>query len=414
MPNSGLNYTRFPGGGDKQWNSKPAWKLPGWAEPVIVVTVLLTGMFMTRRRNYSILNRHSSKGGLLDSLDSNDSSEGLLQYDSDGEHDQDGILSTSKNPAKNRNCCGASIRLPNTSRFKNNIHSRILQKFPFLIEMFYWVINYAFYRFTSIASQSIFAKTGIWGVAQDHGLAVLEAEEFGFLSFLFPIRELNVQKWFMNGHQDALTVLNKAYALIHIPGTVGFLCWYYYVAPNFNTFSIVRRTMTLTNFMAFITFIFYPCMPPRLLPPEYGFLDTVRHDDAQSVWMSGKYVNTLAAMPSMHFGYSFCIGMTMIYHSGVFRRTLEAGEARKGTFWKVFYLAVGLGYPAFLLTTIVATANHYFMDALVATCFVSIAFYCNKVFYVFIPLEDMLLFIIRAEKPVPTTGDRFHERGGRI
>jgi hypothetical protein len=172
--------------------------------------------------------------------------------------------------------------------------------------------------------------------------------------------------------------------------------------------------MTLTNFCAFITFILYPCMPPRLLPREYGFLDTVRHDDAESVWMSGKYVNTLAAMPSMHFGYAFCIGSTLIYHSGIFRRTLEPGEVRKGPFWKLFYFAFGIAYPAFILTVIVATANHYWMDALVATCFVLISFSCNKIFYVFIPLEDLLLYVIRADKPIPTTGDRFHERGGRI
>ena len=172
--------------------------------------------------------------------------------------------------------------------------------------------------------------------------------------------------------------------------------------------------MTLTNFCAFITFIFYPCMPPRLLPKEYGFLDTVRHDDAQSVWMGGKFVNQLAAMPSMHFGYSFIIGMTMVYHSGIFRRSLEAGESRKNTFWKIFYVVLGIGYPTFILTVIVATANHYFMDALVATFFVLFSFACNKIFYVFIPLEDLLLYVIRADKPVPTTGQRFHERGGNI
>jgi hypothetical protein len=87
--------------------------------------------------------------------------------------------------------------------------------------MFYWIINYAFYRFTSIASQAIFAKTGIWTVAQAHGISVLQGEESGPLSFLFPIREREVQQWFMHGHQTALTTLNKAYALIHIPGTVG-------------------------------------------------------------------------------------------------------------------------------------------------------------------------------------------------
>lgn len=117
------------------------------------------------------------------------------------------------------------VQTPNTSRFKNTIQSRILQRFPFLIEMFYWVINYAFYRMTSITSQRIFAKTGIWNVAQAHGIAVLETEQEGWLSFLFPIQERTVQYWFMHGHQDALTVLNKAYALIHIPGTVGQVAW---------------------------------------------------------------------------------------------------------------------------------------------------------------------------------------------
>ncbi|KAF2019254.1 hypothetical protein BU24DRAFT_115524 [Aaosphaeria arxii CBS 175.79] len=394
---------------EPEWNSSPAWRLPGWVEPLMVVSILLFAMFITRRRDFSIRSGPTERpGGLLD----NDSTDRLLSSDSDSTGEFE--ATTTKYPTKTRSCCCMKVETPNTSRFKNNFHSRILQKFPFLIEMFYWVINYAFYRFTAVASNKLFAGSGIWNVAQANGIAVLETEEFSFWSFLFPIREQKVQQWFMHGHQDFLSVLNRAYALIHIPGTVGFICWYYYVAPSFDTFSIARRTMTLTNFCAFMTFIVYPCMPPRLLPKEYGFLDTVRHDDAQSVWMSGKFVNQLAAMPSMHFGYSFCIGVTMIYHSGLFRRTLEPGEARKSAFWKIFYLVVGVGYPAFILTTIVATANHYFMDAMMATLFVFFAFFCNKVFYVFIPLEDLLLYVIRADKPTPTTGQRFQERGGRI
>ncbi|KAF1948457.1 hypothetical protein CC80DRAFT_498116 [Byssothecium circinans] len=396
---------------DEQWNSKPAWKLPGWVEPLVVASILFGFMYLTRRQNYRIFG--ASRDSYLDRPDSNGSSDNLLAPSSDEDSEYESV-STTKDPPKLRRCCCCVLALPNTSRFRNHFHSRILQKFPFLIEMFYWIINYAFYRMTSILSQKLFAETGIWGVAQDHGIAVLEAEEYGWLSFLFPIREREVQQWFMHGHQNALSTLNRAYALIHIPGTVGFICWYYYVAPSFDTFATVRRTITLTNFCAFMTFIVYPCMPPRLLPKEYGFLDTVRHDDAQSVWMSGKYVNSLAAMPSMHFGYSFTIGATLIYHSGIFRRTLEQGESRKNMFWKLFYLIVGIGYPAFILTTIVATANHYYMDALVAMGFVLFSFLCNKVFYVFIPLEDLLLYVIRAEKPIPTTGRRYHEQGGRI
>ncbi|KAF1830737.1 hypothetical protein BDW02DRAFT_88746 [Decorospora gaudefroyi] len=383
-----------------------------WLREQMVASILFFAMYITRKRDYDIFGRSSPQRGYLDHSPSR-STDNLLQFNSDGKYDE---IATTKNPKlpKVRSIGGWKVTTPNTSGFRDHLHSRILQRFPFLIEMFYWIINYAFYRMTSVMSAKLFAGRGIWDVAQEHGIAVLEAEDYGLLSFLFPIRERDVQQWFMHGHQDALTVLNKCYALIHIPGTVGFICWYYYVAPSFDTFAVARRTLTLTNFCAFMTFVIYPCMPPRLLPSEYGFLDTVRHDDAQSVWMSGKFVNQLAAMPSMHFGYAFCIGVTLIYHSGLFRRTLKRGEVRKNTFWKILYLLVGVGYPSFILTTIVATANHYYMDAVVAVFFVFFSFLCNKFFYVFIPLEDFLLYAIRADKPVPTTGDRFHERGGRL
>lgn len=165
--------------------------------------------------------------------------------------------------------------------------------------------------------------------------------------------------------------------------------------------------MTLTNFLAFTIFVFYPCMPPRLLPPEYGFLDSVGRNNAQSVWMTGKYVNSLAAMPSMHFGYSFCIGCTLLYHSGVLRQTLEPGEVRKSKFWTIFYALLGIAYPSWILITIIATANHYYLDSCVAVLVATTAFLCNRIFLVLLPLEDLLLWCLRLEKPMPTTGGRF-------
>jgi hypothetical protein len=168
--------------------------------------------------------------------------------------------------------------------------------------------------------------------------------------------------------------------------------------------------MTLANFIAFSIFILFPCMPPRLLPQEYGFLDTVGHNNGQSVFMKGKFVNSLAAMPSMHFGYAFCIGCTMLYHSGVFRKSLEPGETRKSKAVQLFYLLLAIGYPSWILITIVATANHYYLDACVAFFVAIIAFLCNRVFLVFLPLEDLLFWCLRAEKPIPTTGDRFRGR----
>jgi hypothetical protein len=225
---------------EPQWNSKAAWKLPGWGEPVvrsalydvpqilthlgqIVASILVGSMIITRRRGYRIFDTTRKEYGLLNVEPGfARTSDDVARDNSDTDSSID-VVSTSKHPSKKRRCCCATFYTPNTSRFSNHYHSRLLQRFPFLIEMFYWIITYAFYRCTSILSQAVFAETPIWDVAQDHALAVLEFEQFSWLSFLFPITEVEVQQWFMNGHQTFLTILNRSYALIHIPGTVGYV-----------------------------------------------------------------------------------------------------------------------------------------------------------------------------------------------
>ncbi|KAK2771109.1 hypothetical protein FQN53_005211 [Emmonsiellopsis sp. PD_33] len=400
-------------GGTPEWNSEPMFQLPSWGEPLIVFIILFASMVATRRRGLNIFQGNNRKSpSILDRCDYAQSDEALLAYSyADGDDATETIATSTM---QQRNCCGRVIKTPNTSIFAGRLQSRIMQKFPFLVEMFYWIITYFFYRMTKVISQAAFSKTGIWDVAQQNGIRVLEIEESSWLRFLFPWTEHDVQYWFMNGHQTALTILNRFYALVHIPGTVGFIAWYYYAATSHSAFATVRRTLTLTNLLAFITFTFYPCMPPRLLPPEYGFLDSVRHDNAQSIWMSGDYVNSLAAMPSMHFGYSFCIGWTMLYHSGIFRRTLEKGETRKSTFWKLWYLTIAVTYPLAVLLAIVASANHYWLDALVAVVVACIAFVCNRIFLILLPAEDVLFWILRLEKPVPSTGERLLRRRTRV
>jgi len=187
---------------------------------------LIGSMILTRRHDFRIFERRRTQYGPLDDdPDSARSSDDLLTRDymignSADEASMDS-MSTMKNPPKRRRCCWAIIYTPNTSRFANHYHSRVLQKFPFLIEMFYWIITYAFYRCTKVLSQALFSQMGIWDVAQDHGLSILEFEQFSWLSFLWPVKEVSVQQWFMHGHQTFLTILNRSYALIHIPGTVG-------------------------------------------------------------------------------------------------------------------------------------------------------------------------------------------------
>jgi hypothetical protein len=183
-------------------------------------------MFFTRRKDYNIFDRSKEYGLLTEDFDSDSarSSDDLLASDymitsDDASFDS---LSTMKNPPKKRRFCGLIFWTPNTSRFANHYHSRIMQKFPFLMEMFYWIVTFGFYRCTRIATNALFPDS-IWDVAQDHALAVLEFERYSWLSFLWPVPETEVQQWFMNGHQGLLTALNRSYALIHIPGTVGYI-----------------------------------------------------------------------------------------------------------------------------------------------------------------------------------------------
>ncbi len=180
-------------------------------------SILIWAMFVTRRRDYPILpKRKKYYDSLLDDQSAATSSDDLLWNNDDAQEP----LASSRHPKKRRRCCGIGFHTFNTSRFAEHIHSRILQKFPFLIEMFYWIITYLFYRMTKVISQRIFSEE-IWQIAEDHGLQILEFEEFGPLKFVFLWREQHVQNRFLSAHQTALTILNRAYALIHIPGTVG-------------------------------------------------------------------------------------------------------------------------------------------------------------------------------------------------
>jgi hypothetical protein len=189
-----------------------------------------------------------------------------------------------------------------------------------------------------------------------------------------------------------------------------FLSWYYYAAPNHDTFAVARRTMTLGNFAAFIIFCFYPCMPPRLLPASFGFKDTVRQDHAESVWVGGNNVNQLAAMPSLHFTYAFVIGCTFLYHSGVIHAFQGRSTPGRSPITMFGFILAGILYPLLVLTVIVATANHYYLDAVVATISVTLSFLCNRIWLALLPAEGLLCWVLRLKKPEPTTGQRYRWR----
>lgn len=375
-----------------------------WFEPLLIICIMVGSVILNRRRSYSIVRR----GGALGS-----SSENLLRVpgrETDWDSESAVYRSPSPSPAKERErCCGVPVEVPDSSRFADHFHSRILQKYPFLVEMFYWALNYVAYAMTKNVAAAVYGRGGnqVTAMAQDNGIRILNFEHNTFFNIFFPIPEAQLQQYFIIRHKSIMTFFNQIYSLVHIPGTVTFLSWYYYAAPNHHTFAVARRTMSLGNFSAFIIFCFYPCMPPRLLPKSFGFQDTVRQGHAESVWAGGNNVNQLAAMPSLHFTYAFIIGCTFFYHSGLLQALRGRSTPGRSATTMFAFVMAGILYPLLVLTVIVATANHYYLDAVVATASVAISFLCNRIWLTLLPAEGFLCWVLRLAKPEPTTGQRY-------
>lgn len=172
----------------------------------------------------------------------------------------DPITGNPRYPAKKRNCCGLIIRTPNSSRFADNWHSRVLQKFPFLIEMFYWVANLAFYAVTKAVAQVLFSKNdGLKQLAENHGLLILDIEQNSWFKWFFFIREVDFQAFFLNGHLTAMTFLNRIYSLVHIPGTVAYVVMF----PNTTGNPLGLHELTYLS-------VFFPgtTIPHQTMPPS--------------------------------------------------------------------------------------------------------------------------------------------------
>lgn len=169
---------------------------------------MLTSLYVNRSTSFSIAYRSDPERDFLKA----DVETAAVPVD---EHNDN------PHPPKRRVYGRFAINTPNSSRFSGNIHSRIVQKFPFLVEMFYWVLNYAFYSSTKALAQAFSpAGTDVVQLAQDHGIGILDLEHRSIFRGLFPIEEADFQKFFLAGHPGWMTFFNRIYSLVHIPGTV--------------------------------------------------------------------------------------------------------------------------------------------------------------------------------------------------
>jgi len=119
----------------------------------------------------------------------------------------------------------------------------------------------------------------------------------------------------------------------------------------------LRGVFLVTLAGAAVGYVVYPLAPPRFLP-GFGMLDTVREmglDPSASSDFVLSY-NRYAAMPSLHYAWALLV-------------TVACFQVR---WW--WARAFGVGFQGLMLVAIIATANHYVVDAIGGVLLLVIAF----------------------------------------
>ena len=145
--------------------------------------------------------------------------------------------------------------------------------------------------------------------------------------------------------EPLMTSLVWVYQYAHLPLIIGTMVWAFTQRREQWTFN--RNWVLAMNFVAGLVFALLPTAPPRMIftsgVADMNFLHGIR----SAILENGMLGNPFAAMPSLHFGYALFIGLTLY--------TLTRVR------W-VRYL--GFVYAFVVFVTIVATGNHFIVDAI--------------------------------------------------
>jgi hypothetical protein len=145
------------------------------------------------------------------------------------------------------------------------------------------------------------------------------------------------------GHPVLVQGANLYYDTMHFTGLFLFLLWLFF--RHRDRYAAVRRILAMTTLGCLVVQL-HPVAPPRLLP---GFVDTasIYH---QSVYQDAAFgADHFSAMPSVHVAWAVLIGWYAV----------QVGRSR----WRW----IGAAHAALTVFVVVATANHFWADGIVAT-----------------------------------------------
>ncbi len=198
-----------------------------------------------------------------------------------------------------------------------------------LIAVSYWTYSLIRNAVPEQRAEALRNADWIWQFERQLGLAFEESVNHA----------VNSVTWLIVG-------MNYYYATLHFVVTLGVLVWLYRSHPG--RYAATRLVLFTTTGFALVGYYLYPLAPPRLMNGQ-DFVDTVLVHQTWGSMASGdlkNMSNQYAAMPSMHIGWSLWAGLTIFAVATV-----------------PWARVLGLVYPVATLVVIVATANHFWLDA---------------------------------------------------
>ncbi|MFJ9658373.1 phosphatase PAP2 family protein [Streptomyces griseoflavus] len=216
---------------------------------------------------------------------------------------------------------------------------RVLIRPNLLLELLLIRVTYAAYAQVRLAATGGSNSAGR-ARAEEHGQQILDLERLLHMDIEHAVNHAVVKIGWLRDFFDFY------YTSFHfvVPLTVlGLLYWRRPVDYRW-----ARSALGFTTLLALVGFWLYPLAPPRLMP-DLGIIDTVHgvQDFAQPDYGTLTHLtNQYAAMPSLHFGWSLWCGLVIAIIAP-----------------RLWMKVLGLLHPLFTAAAIVATGNHWILDA---------------------------------------------------
>ncbi|MET7831096.1 bifunctional glycosyltransferase 87/phosphatase PAP2 family protein [Streptomyces sp. NPDC005386] len=257
---------------------------------------------------------------------------------------------------------------------------RVLARPNLLLELLLIRVGYSAYQQVRLAATGG-TNAGGRATAEHHGDQILAVERFLRIDIEHWVNHAVFKIGFLRDFFDFY------YESFHFFVPLGVLAVLYVRRPA--DYRWARSALGFATLFALVGFWLYPLAPPRLMP-GLGVIDTVHGVQDFSKPDYGTLTaltNQYAAMPSLHFGWSLWCGLVVAILAP-----------------KWWMKALGLLHPLFTVSAIVATGNHWTLDAVGGAAVVAAGFGLTYLLQGPRARTQGKTVEAGAEVPVPATG----------